>query len=143
MSVFTLAISCLTTCNLPWFWTWHSRFLCNIALYSIGPCFCHQLHWQVGVVLLWLHPFVLSGVISPLISSSILGTYRTGELIFQCPIFLPFRTVPGVLKEGILKWFAIPCKKKKKTLSKIEKKITFFIIGTYACLVEQSYTSYF
>ena len=22
--------------------TWHSRFLCNIALYSIGPCFYHQ-----------------------------------------------------------------------------------------------------
>ena len=25
--------------------------------------------------LLWLHPFILSGVISPLISGSILGTY--------------------------------------------------------------------
>ena len=25
-------------------WTWHSRFLCNIALYSIGPCFYHQSH---------------------------------------------------------------------------------------------------
>ena len=25
--------------------------------------------------LLWLHPFILSGVISPVISSSILGTY--------------------------------------------------------------------
>ena len=25
--------------------------------------------------LLWLHPFILSGVISPLISSSVLGTY--------------------------------------------------------------------
>ena len=31
-------------------WTWHSRFLCNIALYSIGPCFHHQLHSQLGVV---------------------------------------------------------------------------------------------
>ena len=28
----------------------------------------------------WLHPFILSGVISPLISSSILGTYRPGLL---------------------------------------------------------------
>ena len=27
-----------------------SRFLCNIALYSIGPCFCHQSHSQLGVV---------------------------------------------------------------------------------------------
>ena len=31
-------------------WTWHSRFLCNIALYSIGPCFCHQSHPQLGIV---------------------------------------------------------------------------------------------
>ena len=43
-----------------------------------------------------------------LISSSILGTYHTGEFIFQCPIFLPFHTVHGVLKARIWKWFAIP-----------------------------------
>ena len=58
--------------------------------------------------LLWLHLFLLSGVISPLISSSILGTYPPGEFMFQCPIFLPFHTVHGVLKARILKWFAIP-----------------------------------
>ena len=58
--------------------------------------------------LLWLHLFILSGVISPLISSSILGTYQPGEFIFQCPIFLPFHTVHKVLKARILKWFAIP-----------------------------------
>ena len=43
--------------------------------------------------LLWLCLFILSGVISPLISHSILSTYRPGEFIFQCPIFLPFHTV--------------------------------------------------
>ena len=43
-----------------------------------------------------------------LISSSILGTYQSGEFIFHCPIFLPFHTVHGVLKARILKWFAIP-----------------------------------
>ena len=58
--------------------------------------------------LLWLHPFILSVVISPLISSSILGTYQPGEFIFQCPIFLPFHPLHGVLKARILKWFAIP-----------------------------------
>ena len=58
--------------------------------------------------LLWLRLFFLSGVISPLISSSILGTYGPGEFIFQCLIFLPFHTVHGVLKARILKWFAIP-----------------------------------
>ena len=58
--------------------------------------------------LLWFHPFILSGVISPLISSSILGTYRPGEFICQCLIFLPFHTVQWVLQARILKWFAIP-----------------------------------
>ena len=33
-----------------------------------------HIHSSV-LFLLWLHPFILSGVISPLISSSILGTY--------------------------------------------------------------------
>ena len=56
----------------------------------------------------WLCLFILSGVVSLLISSSILGTYQPGEFIFQCPIFLPFHTVHGVLKARILKWFAIP-----------------------------------
>ena len=58
--------------------------------------------------MLWLFLFILSGVISPLFSSSILGIYWPGELIFQCHIFLPFHTVHGVLKARILKWFAIP-----------------------------------
>ena len=57
---------------------------------------------------LWLCVFILSGVISPLISRSILGTYWPGEFLFQCPIFSPFHTVHGVLKARILKWFAIP-----------------------------------
>ena len=50
---------------------------------------------------------ILSGVISPVISNSILGTYQPEEFIFQCPIFLPFHTVHGVLKAWILKWFTI------------------------------------
>ena len=31
-----------------------------------------------------------------------------GSSFFQCPIFLCFHTVRGVLKARILKWFAIP-----------------------------------
>ena len=58
--------------------------------------------------LLWLHPFILSGVISPLISNSILGPYWPGEFLFQYPIILPFYTVHGVLKARILMWFAFP-----------------------------------
>ena len=55
---------------------------------------------------LWLHPFILSEIISPLISSSILGTYQTGEFLFQYPIILPVHTVHGVLNARILKCFA-------------------------------------
>ena len=69
---------------------------------------CHPAIHNCVLFLLWLHPFILSGVISPLISSSILGTYWPGEFLFQYPISLPFHTVHGVLKERILKWFAIP-----------------------------------
>ena len=55
----------------------------------------HGYTWVL--FLLWLCLFILSGVIYPLISSSILGTYWPGEFIFQCPIFLPFHTVHPVL----------------------------------------------
>ena len=66
----------------------------------------HIHNWLV--FFLWLRLFILFGVISPLTSSSILGTYWPGEFLFQCPIILPFHTVHGVLKARILKWFAIP-----------------------------------
>ena len=102
MSTFTLAISCLTTSNLPWFMdlTFQvSMQYCSLQHRTLLPSPVHN--WVL--VLLWLHLFILSGVISPLIS-----TYRPGEFIFQCPVFLPFHAVHGVLKVRILKWFAIP-----------------------------------
>ena len=82
-------------------------FLCNIVLYSIEPCFHHQSHSQLGVVFalaLSLH-FYWSYFSTDL--HSIFGTYGPGEVIFQCPIFLHFHTVHGVLKARKLKWFAI------------------------------------
>ena len=109
MSTFTLAISpvwplpiCLDS------WTWHSRFLCNIAVYSIGPCIYHQSHPQLGVVFALVPSLHSSRVISPLISSSILGTQWPGKSFFQYPIILPFHSVHGVLQARILKRFAIP-----------------------------------
>ena len=109
MSIFTLAISCFD----------HFRFALihgpdipgsyAVLLFTasdLASITSHIHNWML--FLLWLCLFILSGVISPLISSSILGTYRTGEFIFQCPIFLPFHTVHEVLKARILKWFAIP-----------------------------------
>ena len=66
----------------------------------------HIRNWVL--FLLWLRLFIFSGVISLLISSSILGTYQPEEFIFQCPIFLPFHSAHGVLKARIPKLFAIP-----------------------------------
>ena len=65
---------------------------------------------ELKYIYIYIHAyfFILSGVIAPLISSSILGTYQPGELIFHCHIFLPFHTVHWVLQARILKWFAIP-----------------------------------
>ena len=83
-------------------------FLCNIVHYRIGLYFHHQSHQQLGIVFAFGCLFILSGLISPLFSSSILGTYLSGQLIFQCSIFLPFHTVHEVLKARILKWFATP-----------------------------------
>ena len=105
--MFTLAISCLTTFNLPWFMD---------LTFQVPMQYCSLQHQTFSITshihnwvlfLLWLHLFILSGGISPLISSSILDTYQPGEFIFQCPIFLPFHTVHGVLKARILKWLLL------------------------------------
>ena len=44
MSIFTLAISCLTTSNLPRCMDQTFGFLCNIVLYSIRLYFYEQIH---------------------------------------------------------------------------------------------------
>ena len=68
-----------------------------------------SLPWKrteiILLFLLWLRLFVLSGVTSPLISSSMLGAYQPGEFICQCPIFLPFHTVHGVFFLSFLFFF--------------------------------------
>ena len=106
--MFTLAIFCLTTSNLPWFMDLTFQVLiqyCSLQHWTLLPS-RHIHNW--ALFLLWLCLFILSGLIYPLFSSSILGTYQSGEFISQCPIFLPFHTVHGVLKARMVKWFAIP-----------------------------------
>ena len=66
----------------------------------------HILNWML--FFLWLSLFIFSGVISPLISRIILGTYWPRDFIFQYPIFLSFHTLHRVLKEIILQCFSIP-----------------------------------
>ena len=65
----------------------------------------HIQNWVLFPLRLSL--FISFGAISSLFSSNILGTYRPGEFIFQCHIFLPFHTFHGVIKARMLKWFAI------------------------------------
>ena len=48
----------------------------------------HIHNWVL--FLLWLHPFILSGVISPLISSSILGTLLTWGVPLSVSSLFPF-----------------------------------------------------
>ena len=109
MSMFSLAVSCRLDIqftlihgpNIP-----GSYAILLFTTLDFTYIISHIHNWVL--LLLWLHIFIISGLISPLISSSILGTYQPGEFIFQCPIFLPFHTVHWVLKAGILKWFASP-----------------------------------
>ena len=107
MSTFTLAISCLTTSNLSWFMDLTFQVpmqYCSFTASGLASITSHIHNWVL--FLLWLHPFILSGVISPLISSSILGIYRPIELLFQYPIILPFRTVQGFSRQEY--WCGLP-----------------------------------
>ena len=106
--MFTLAISYLTTSNWCWFIAltfqvpmWycslqHHTFIPSPVTSKTGNCFCF------GSI------SSFSGVFSPLLSSKILGTYQTREIIFQYHYLFPLYTVHGVLMEGILKWFVSP-----------------------------------
>ena len=109
MSIFTLAISCLSTFSLPWF---------MVLMFQVPMQYCSFHHrtftfttrhiHNLALFLLRLSLFIPSGAISLLLSSSILGIYHPGEFIFQCHTFLPFHSVYGVLMARMLKWFAIP-----------------------------------
>ena len=109
MLMFTFAISCLTTSNLPWFMDLtfqvpmqycslqHWISLLSPVTSTAGYCFCFGsipsfflelfLHWSL--VAYW--------------APNDLGSSSFGILSF-----LPFHTVHGVLKARMLKWLAIP-----------------------------------
>ena len=109
MLTFALAISCLTTSNLPWFMDLtfqvpmqycslqHGTLLLLPVTSTAGYCICFGsipslflelfLHWPP--VAFW-------------------APTDLGSTSFWYPIILPFHTVHGVLKARILKWLAIP-----------------------------------
>ena len=99
MLMFTLAIYCLhfqfALIHGPNFPGSYAILLFTASDFTSITSHIHN--WVL--FLLWLRLFILSGVSSPLISSSILGTYQPGKFIFQCPIFLPFHTVHGFSRQ--------------------------------------------
>ena len=98
----------------------------------------HIHNWVL--FLFWLHPFTLSGVISPVISSSILGTYQPGEFLFHYPIILPFHTDHRVLKARIPKWFAINFSSGPHSVRSLHQDPSILGGPTRHCLVSLSYT---
>ena len=66
----------------------------------------HSHNWVL--FLLWLHLFILAGVISPLISSSILGTYWPMKFLLQYPIILPFILFMGFSRQEYLSGLLFP-----------------------------------
>ena len=84
MSTFTLAISCLTTFQFALIHGSNNPGSYAILLFTaldLASITSHIHSWVL--FFLWLHPFILSGVVSPLISSSILGSS------FFSVLFLP------------------------------------------------------
>ena len=99
MSMFTLAISfdhfqfaLIHGPNIP-----GSYAILLFTASDFTSITCHIHRWVL--FLLWRHLFILSGVISPLFSSSLLGSYRPGEFIFQCHTILPFYSVRGFSRQ--------------------------------------------
>ena len=105
MPTFTLAVSCLTTSNLPWFMDLtfqvpmqycslqHQTFLLSPVTSTAGYIFS---------LAPFLHPF---WSYFPLISSSILGTYQPREFPFQYPVCL-FKLFMGFSRQEY--WSGLP-----------------------------------
>ena len=107
--MFTLAISCLTTSNFPWFMDLtfqvpmqycslqHQTLLPSPATFTIGCCF-HFVSFSSFFLDLFLHW-------SPV---AYWAPTDLGSSSFSVLPFLPFHTVLGVLNTRILEWFVIP-----------------------------------
>ena len=108
MLMFTLAISCLTTSNSPWFMDLTVQVPMQYCFYIIGLYFHHQSHPHLGVAFAstLISSFFLESFLhwSPIVY----GYWLTWGVHLSVSYLLPFHTVHGVLKARIVKWFAIP-----------------------------------
>ena len=107
MSTFTLAISYLTTSNLPWFMD---------LIFQVPMKYCSLQHQTLLSItshihncvlfLIWFRLFILSEVISLLISSNILGTYWPGSSSFSVLTFWLFILFMGFSRQEY--WSGLP-----------------------------------
>ena len=106
MSIFTLAISCLTTSNLPWFMDLTLQVpmrYCSLQHRTLPPSPVTSIATFVFALALSLHS---SGISSPLISSSMLGTYRPGSSSFNVLSFCLFILFMGFSRQEY--WSGFP-----------------------------------
>ena len=109
MSVFSLAISCFDHFQFvlihgPNIWGSYA-----ILLFTASDFISITSHIHSWVLfLLWLCLFTLSGVISPLISSSILGTYWPGSSSFSVLSFCLFILFVGFSRQEYRSGLPLP-----------------------------------
>ena len=108
MSTFTLAISCLTTSNLPWFMD--LTFQVPMQYFSLQPRTLLLSPVTSTAGCSFFFGSIPSFFLELFLHWSPVAYWAPTDLgfLFQYPIILPFHTVHGVLKARILKWFAIP-----------------------------------
>ena len=89
MSMFTLAISYMTSSNLPWFMGLTFQVPMQYCSLQHRTSTTRHIHsWALFP--LWLSLFIPSGAISPHFSSSKLGIYWPAELIYPVISFCLF-----------------------------------------------------
>ena len=130
MLLFTLAISCLTTSNLPWFMdlTFQAPMhYCSLQHQTLHPLPVISTTGCCGFGLVssfFLELFLHSSPIAYW-APTVLGSFS-----FSILSFLPFSTVHGVLKARILKWFAIPFSSGPHSVKKKKKKSKISVWGS-------------
>ena len=111
--------SCLTLCNPMVCRSPNPLVHCQIPefTFQVAMQYCSLQHWTslLSPVTSITGSFYFGSISSFFLefflhwcSVAYSATYWPEEFIFQCPIFLSFHTVHGVLKARILKWFVIP-----------------------------------
>ena len=109
MSMLNLANSCFITSNLPWLMNLTVQVpmqyysLQHWTLVSPPDIFTTEHHFRFGLASSFFLELLVIAFCFP---SSILDTFQSEGLIFQCRIFLPFHTAHGVLLARILEQVA-------------------------------------